>query len=118
VATDSVGQTVRLADRQVSRPEGSHHTLIGSDRPTVPFFDHIENDHGVTSNRKASPLDTINVRKARTHLSYVNPKFCDRADALGESLRRSLRDPMLYISPFWAPAALRLRTADCRVNFE
>ena len=48
MAADGVGQTVRLADRQVPRPEGRHHALIHPDGPAVLLFDNVESDHGMS----------------------------------------------------------------------
>jgi hypothetical protein len=45
MASDGAGQTVRLTDRQISRPEGRHHALIHPDGPAVLLFDNVKCDH-------------------------------------------------------------------------
>jgi hypothetical protein len=45
MAADGVSQTVRLADRQISRPELRHHAFIHPDGPAVLLFDNVKCDH-------------------------------------------------------------------------
>ena len=48
MAANGAGQTVRLADRQISRPERRNHALIHPDGPAVLLFDNVENNHDVS----------------------------------------------------------------------
>jgi hypothetical protein len=49
MATNGVSQAVRLADRQVPRPEERLHALTHPDSPAVLFLDNIESNHGTPS---------------------------------------------------------------------
>ena len=48
MAADGVSQTVRLTDRQISRPERRHHAFIHPDGPAVLLFDNVKCDHRVS----------------------------------------------------------------------